>query len=134
MADGSRRAPGPLDASGDAVAVVDARVLVVLRRNGEVVRSEAVPLTASETSGGTRPPRQGERGSWSISGWDVTEPGTYTLEVYAPASLPAPIVTPPAASTPSGSTPSGSGSEAYSSQLTLDPDDRWTDSKTFTVR
>ena len=124
--------PGLLSASGDAVAVDDAQVLVVLRRNGDLVRSEDVPLTASEASSGTRPPRPGERGGWSIRDWDATKPGTYTLEVYAPASLTAPVGTPaPALSPPARPTPA---SAAYSSQVTVDADDHWTDTKTFTVR
>ena len=141
VADGSRRRPGMLAASGDAVAVLDARVLVVLRRDGVIVRSEDVPLTASEASAGTRPPRQGERGSWSISGWDVTRPGTYTLQVYAPANPPALLVTPEPTAGPTPVPPSvppaaSSGSEAYSStvQASEDDDGYWTDSKTFTVR
>jgi hypothetical protein len=129
VADRSRRRPGMLDASGDAVAVLDARVLVVLTRNGALVRSEEVPLTASEASGGTRPPRQGERGSWSIRGWDVTSPGTYTLEVFAPADLVTEATPPESTAAPSTWPPVAQGQAPQPSL-----NDYWTDSKTFTVR
>jgi hypothetical protein len=88
----SQQVRGSLNADGDAVALGQASVLVVLARDGVVVGAELVPLTQSEPSGGARPPLPGQRGEWRISGWDISQPGRYDLLVSAPAAsaVPAP--------------------------------------------
>lgn len=131
VADGSRRHPGPLDAAGEAVAMDDPQVLVVLRRGGRIVRSEFVPLTASEASGGSQPPRAGQRGSWHITAWDATPPGTYTLEVFSPPRSPA--VPPEALSSPASGDPAIAGPLAPA-PTAVEGDEPWSDSKTFIVR
>jgi hypothetical protein len=115
----SRHARGALDADGDAVAMGQAEVLVVLARDGLVVRAERASLTQSEPSGGTRPPLPGQRGEWRISGWNVDRAGSYELLVVAPAP-PAPD---PGTSLPAVLSDLGTGT---STSL-------WLDSKVFTV-
>ena len=115
----TRQARGTLDADGDAVALGQAQVLVVLARDGLVVRAERVPLTQSEPSGGVRPPLPGQRGEWRIAGWDVVRSGSYELLVFAPAP-PAPG---PGTSLPIALTDVPSGTSAG----------LWSDSKIFTV-
>jgi hypothetical protein len=136
VAEGSRRRAGPLDAAGEAVAMDGEQVLVVLRRDGRIVRSEFVPLTASEASGGSQPPRPGQRGSWHITAWDTTSPGTYTLEVFSPPRLPA--ATPQALSSPAAG-PAATGDPAAAGPAApvggaVDGDEPWSDSKMFLVR
>lgn len=116
----SPHARGSLDADGDAVALGQASVQVVLARDGVVVHAADVPLAQSEPSGGTRPPLSGQRGEWRISGWDVSQPGRYDLIVSAPTTgaLPTEGSRLSAAEGPFGAGTSGA---------------RWWDSKTFTV-
>jgi hypothetical protein len=110
----TRQTRGSLTADGDAVAIGQASVLVVLARDDVVVDAELVPLTQSEPSGGTRPPLPGQRGEWRVSGWDVSRAGSYELVASAPASaVPAP------------------GTRLSTLHGAADGD--WTDSKVFTV-
>jgi hypothetical protein len=116
----SQHARGNLDADGDAVALGQASVQVVLARNGVIVQAEVVPLTQSEPSGGTRPPVPGQRGEWRISGWDVRQSGRYDLVVSAPSASSLPTAGSRLSTTVESS---GGGSNGA----------RWWDSKTFTV-
>ena len=71
----------------------------VLRYEGEkTIRDAVVPLQRTDSQGKPLGPvTKGQRGQWSISGWPVARPGTYTLTVSAPAEVPAPGILDPTA-------------------------------------
>jgi hypothetical protein len=60
----------------------------VLRYNGDVtVRDAVVPLQRTDAQGRPLgPATKGQRGQWSISGWPITRPGSYTLIVSSPTA------------------------------------------------
>jgi hypothetical protein len=122
-AEGSTLVRGTLTADGDAVALTDASVFVVLFRNDVPVRQEAVRLVASEASGGTRAPQPGQRGIWKITGWDVGTPGRYRLEVSSPGATHSSAGGEESAGKGPVSSPASSRTVAF-----------WSDDKTFTVR
>lgn len=90
---------GRLQAGGDGTNLGTSQVRVVLRYDGEkTIRDALVPLQRTDSQGKPLGPvAKGQRGQWSISGWPVPRPGTYTLIVSAPAEVPAPGIQDPTA-------------------------------------
>ena len=112
--DGHVLGAGHLKVGGDGTNLGESAVRVVLRRDGDVpIRDSVVPLQRTDPQGKPLGPvAKGERGQWSIAGWPITRPGTYTLVVSAPADVPVPSV----------------------HHLTAFPDGTWWDSWTFQVK
>jgi len=90
---------GRLQTGGDGTNLDTSQVRVVLRYEGEkTIRDAVVPLQRTDSQGKPLGPvTKGQRGQWSISGWPVARPGTYTLTVSAPAEVPAPGILDPTA-------------------------------------
>jgi hypothetical protein len=105
--------PGRLNATGDGTNLGESQVRVVLRYNGDkTVRDVVVPLQRTGPDGSPLGPvAKGQRGQWSISGWPLTRPGTYTLIVSSPTEA-----------------------EPNVTDLTAFPDGTWWDSRTFVVK
>ena len=83
---------GRLKVGGDGTNLGASSVHVVLRYGRETtIRDSVVPLQRTDAQGKpVGPLDKGERGQWSISGWPITRPGSYTLVVSAPADVPVP--------------------------------------------
>jgi hypothetical protein len=113
LAEGQVLRPGRLKVTGDGTNLGQSQVRVVLRYNGDVtVRDVIVPLQRTDPQGTPiGPVAKGQRGQWSIAGWPVTRPGTYTLVVSGPTAA-----------------------EPNPTDLTAFPDDTWWDSRTFVVK
>ena len=105
---------GTLKVGGDGTNLGVSQVRVVLRYDGEAtIRDTAVSLQRTDAQGKPQGPvAKGQRGQWSISGWPITRPGTYTLVVSAPADVPVPSL----------------------QDLTAFPAGTWWDTWTFTVK
>jgi hypothetical protein len=99
LSPGQVLAAGRLKAGGDGTNLGTSQVRVVLRYEGEeTIRDVVVPLQRTDAQGTPQGSvAKGQRGQWSVSGWPITRPGTYTLIVSAPAEVPAPGIQDPTA-------------------------------------
>jgi hypothetical protein len=114
LSEGQVLGRGILRAGGDGTDLGGSTIRVVLRNDaGVTIRDEVVPLQRTDPQGTPLGPvAKGQRGQWSISGWPIPRPGTYTLFVCTPADVPRALIQDPA------TLPAGT----------------WWDSRTFVVK